>query len=104
MNANPRKRALLVLSAGLACYAMTLSGALSTGEKGTVVEPGGMPEFYQNAAAEKYQTELENITTNNAESRDFGTLIVGSVDTDTNTFYFDCRFDHQNAFMGLLPE
>jgi hypothetical protein len=82
----------------------TSANAPAAPAAGTVVAQSDMPEFCQNAAAAQYGTSLDNITTNTPVSRSFGLLIQGSVDTDTNTFGFDCRFGPNGAFLGLITQ
>jgi hypothetical protein len=111
MRPNLIKSSLLLLSLGLVgCTTSGGGGTAGSGTAaapaatGTVVAQGDMAGFCQNAAAAKYNTALENISTNTPVTRSFGLLIQGSVDTDTNTFGFDCRFDSTGAFLGLITQ
>lgn len=88
----------------LAAAWVGLAAVATAAEKGAVVAEGDMPEFCQNAAAAEYDVPLENITTNSPVQRDFGLLIEGSVDKMTNTFGFDCRFDQDGAYLGLITQ
>jgi len=89
----------IVLSVGM------LAGATAAyAQKGTVVPEDDMPEFCQNAAAVEYEVPLENITTNSPVRRDFGLLVEGTVDKMDSNFGFDCRFDQNGAYLGLITQ
>lgn len=45
-----------------------------------------------------------NITTNPPVKRDFGLLVLGTVDGEEHDFGFDCRFDHNGGYLGLLTQ
>lgn len=104
---------------GLILASLTLAGCSTAGSggtnanapaapaTGTVVAQSDMPEFCQNAAAAKYAqygVSLEDISTDTPVSRSFGLLILGSAQTDTNTFGFDCRFSPSGAFLGIITQ
>lgn len=71
---------------------------------GTVVAQTDMPAFCQNAAANRYNAPLDNISTQSPQTRSFGLLFEGTVTTDTNTLSFDCRFSSTGAFLGLIAQ
>ena len=101
--------ALMLLSLGLGACSTAGSGgtgasASAVPAAGTVVAQSDMPGVCQNAAATKYNVPLENVSTQTPVTRSFGLLIQGSVDSDTNTFGFDCRFDASGAFLGLITQ
>lgn len=105
------RSSLLLLSLGLAGCSTSGGGSSAGGAApapaaatGTVVAQSGMTEFCQSAAASKYGTDPDNITTNTPVPRSFGLLVEGSVDTDNNTYGFDCRFDPTGAFLGIITQ
>ena len=109
MKTSTIKFGLILLSLGLAGCSTAGGGgaganAPAAPATGTVVAQGDMPEFCQNAAAAKYGASLEDVSTIAPVARSFGLLIQGSVDTDTNTFGFDCRFSPSGAFLGLITQ
>ena len=112
MNLETTRFGLMLLSLSLAGCSTAGSGspganAAAAPATGTVVAQSDMPEFCQNAAAAKYAqygVSLEDVSTIAPVARSFGLLIQGSVDTDTNTFGFDCRFSPSGAFLGLITQ
>jgi hypothetical protein len=109
MQPHTMKSALTLLSLCLAGCSTAGSGgsgasASAAPAAGTVVAQNDMPGVCQNAAAAKYNVPLENVSTETPVTRSFGLLIQGSVDGDTNTFGFDCRFSPAGAFLGLITQ
>lgn len=82
----------------------TNTSTATTSAIGTVVAQNDMPVFCQNAAANKYNAPLDNISTQSPQTRSFGLLFEGTVTTDTDTLSFDCRFSSTGAFLGLIAQ
>ncbi len=71
---------------------------------GTVVPEAEMPMFCQNAAAARFEVQLDAITTNPPVRRDGRLLVLGTVDGEDHDYGFDCRFDGTGAYLGTIGD
>lgn len=71
---------------------------------GTVVPEGEMTMFCQNAAAARFEVQLDAITTDPPISREGKLLVLGTVDSDDSdqNIGFDCRFEQNGAYLGII--
>lgn len=95
-------------SKGLALAAViagcVMAGSGSAQEAGTVVPEAEMTTFCQNAAAAKFEVQLDAITTDPPIQREGKLLVLGTVDdegTDRDAG-FDCRFEQNGAYIGII--
>jgi len=73
-------------------------------EAGTVVPEGEMTMFCQNAAAAKFEVQLDAITTDPPVRREGKLLVLGTVDNEGSDrdAGFDCRFEENGAYIGII--
>ena len=70
---------------------------------GTVVPEAEMTMFCQNAAAARFEVQLDAITTDPPVSREGKLLVLGTVDgEDDREAGFDCRFEQNGAYLGII--
>lgn len=71
---------------------------------GTVVPQAEMTMFCQNAAAARFEVQLDAITTNPPIEREGKLLVLGTVDDDDDDrdAGFDCRFEQNGAYLGII--
>ena len=71
---------------------------------GTVVPEAEMTMFCQNAAAARFEVQLDAITTDPPIAREGKLLVLGTVDSDDNDrdTGFDCRFEQNGAYLGII--
>ena len=69
---------------------------------GTVVPEAEMTVFCQNAAAARFEVQLHAITTNPPIRREGKLLVLGTVDSDERDTGFDCRFEQNGAYLGII--
>ena len=55
-----------------------------------------------NAAATRFEVQLDAITTNPPISRDGKLLVLGTVDGENHDAGFDCRFEQNGAYLGII--
>lgn len=99
-----RSRGLALAIALVGCMAARSAGAVEEPGLGTVVPEGGMTEFCQNAAAARFEVQLDAITTDPPVRREGKLIVVGTVDnedTDRDSG-FDCRFEENGAYLGII--
>lgn len=71
---------------------------------GTIVSEAEMTQFCQNAAAARFEVQLDAITTNPPITRDGRQLVLGTVDGEDHDYGFDCRFDGNGAYLGTIGD
>ena len=101
MRTNYSKGVLLTL----AVLGSVVAGSGNAAEEaglGTVVPEAEMTMFCQNAAAARFEVQLDAITTNPPIERDGKLLVLGTVDGEDHDFGFDCRFDENGAYLGTI--
>jgi hypothetical protein len=88
----------------LAVAIVSWTGSGNAQEPGTVVPEGEMTMFCQNAAAAKFEVQLDAITTDPPIRREGKLLVLGTVDSDDNDRDggFDCRFEENGAYIGII--
>jgi hypothetical protein len=70
---------------------------------GTIVPEAEMTMFCQNAAAAKFEVQLDAITTDPPVGREGKLLVLGTVDGDDDREVgFDCRFEQNGAYLGII--
>ena len=69
---------------------------------GTVVPEAEMTMFCQNAAAARFEVQLDAITTNPPVQREGKLLVLGTVDGEERDTGFDCRFEQNGAYLGII--
>ncbi|NGO51065.1 hypothetical protein [Allomesorhizobium camelthorni] len=69
---------------------------------GTVVPEAEMTMFCQTAAAAKFEVQLDAITTDPPVSREGKLLVLGTVDGENRDLGFDCRFEQNGAYLGII--
>lgn len=92
----------LALATAIAGCAMAGSG--NAQDAGTVVPEGEMTTFCQSAAAERFNVQLDAITTDPPVRREGKILVLGTID-DTGTDNdggFDCRFEEDGTFINVI--
>ncbi len=91
----------------LAIVGCVLAGSGNAAEEagvGTVVPQAEMTMFCQNAAAARFESQLDAITTDPPIEREGKLLVLGTVDnegTDRDAG-FDCRFEQNGAYLGII--
>jgi hypothetical protein len=73
---------------------------------GTMVPEAEMTTFCQNAAAARFEVQLDSITTDPPIRRDGKLLVLGTVDDDDDNrdAGFDCRFEQSGAYLGIVGD
>jgi hypothetical protein len=93
----------VLLTFAIVSFFMARSGnAAEEPGLGTVVPEGEMTMFCQNAAAAKFEVQLDAITTNPPISREGKLLVLGTVDGENHDAGFDCRFEQNGAYLGII--
>lgn len=71
---------------------------------GTLVPQAEMTAFCQNAAAQRFRVQLDAVTTNPPIEREGKLLVLGTVDSDDSDrdAGFDCRFEQNGAYLGII--
>ena len=97
------KGVLLTLTI-VGCIMAQSGNAAEEAGLGTVVPEAEMTVFCQNAAAARFEVQLDAITTNPPISREGKLLVLGTVDSDDNDrdTGFDCRFEQNGAYLGII--
>ena len=96
-----RSKGVLLAVAVAGCF--MAQGAMAQAP-GTVVPEGEMTEFCQNAAAAKFEVQLDAITTDPPIRREGKLLVLGTVDSDDTDrdAGFDCRFEENGAYIDII--
>ena len=96
-----RSNSVLLAVAVAGCF---MAGSATAQAPGTVVPEGEMTEFCQNAAAAKFEVQLDAITTDPPIRREGKLLVLGTVDNDDTDREggFDCRFEENGAYIGII--
>ena len=94
---------VLLTLAILGCVMAHSGNAAEEPGLGTVVPEAEMTMFCQNAAAARFEVQLDAITTNPPVQREGKLLVLGTVDGDeTRDTGFDCRFEQNGAYLGII--
>jgi hypothetical protein len=99
-----RLKGVLLMLAIVGCVVAQSGNAAEEPGLGTVVPEGEMTMFCQNAAAAKFEVQLDAITTNPPIQREGKLLVLGTVDDDDDDrdAGFDCRFERSGAYLGII--
>jgi hypothetical protein len=85
------------------CVMVRSANATEESGIGTVVPEAEMTMFCQNAAAAKFEVQLDAITTDPPVRREGKLLVLGTVDSDDDRDTgFDCRFEQNGAYLGII--
>ena len=95
---------MLLALAIVGCVMARTGNAAEEPGLGTVVPEAEMTMFCQNAAAARFETQLDTITTDPPISREGKLLVLGTVDNEGNDrdAGFDCRFEQNGAYLGII--
>ena len=99
-----QSKGVLLALAIVGCVMPPSGNAAEEAGLGTVVPEAEMTMFCQNAAAERFEVQLDAITTNPPVRREGKLLVLGTVDdegTDRESG-FDCRFEENGAYLGII--
>ena len=97
-----QSKGVLLTLAIVSCLMARSGNAAEEPGLGTVVPEGEMTMFCQNAAAAKFEVQLDAITTNPPISREGKLLVLGTVDGENHDAGFDCRFEQNGAYLGII--
>lgn len=99
-----QSKAMLLTLSLLGCVAAQSGKAAEEAGLGTVVPEAEMTMFCQNAAAAKFEVQLDAITTDPPVRREGKLLVLGTVDSEDNDrdAGFDCRFEENGAYLGII--
>ncbi len=99
-----QSKGVLLTLAIIGCVMARSGNAAEEPGLGTVVPEAEMTMFCQNAAAAKFEVQLDAITTDPPISREGKLLVLGTVDSDDNDrdAGFDCRFEQNGAYLGII--
>jgi hypothetical protein len=99
-----QSKGVLLTLAIVGCVTAQSGNAAEEPGLGTIVPEGEMTMFCQNAAAAKFEVQLDAITTNPPIGRDGKLLVLGTVDNegDDRDAGFDCRFEQNGAYLGII--
>ena len=89
----------------LAIVGCVISGSGNAAEEpgvGTVVPEAEMTMFCQKAAAARFEAQPDAITTDPPVSREGKLLVLGTVDGEDHDIGFDCRFEQNGAYLGII--
>ncbi len=96
-------KGLLLTLAIVGCVMAQIGNAAEEPGLGTVVPEAEMTMFCQNAAAARFEVQLDAITTDPPIARDGKLLVLGTVDSDDDREVgFDCRFEQNGAYLGII--
>ena len=97
---------LLVGATIVGCVMAKSGNAAEEPRPGTIVPEAEMTTFCQNAAAARFEVQLEAITTDPPIRRDGKLLVLGTVDDDDDDrdAGFDCRFEQNGAYLGIIGD
>jgi hypothetical protein len=99
-----QSKGVLLAVAIVGCVMAQSGNAVEEPGVGTVVPEAEMTMFCQNAAAARFEVQLDAITTDPPIRRDGKLLVLGTVDSDDNDrdAGFDCRFEQNGAYLGII--
>ena len=99
-----QSKGVLLTFAVVGCLMARNGNAAEEPGLGTVVPEGEMTMFCQNAAAARFEVQLDAITTDPPISREGKLLVLGTVDSDDSdqNIGFDCRFEQNGAYLGII--
>lgn len=97
-----QSKGVLLTLAIIGCVMARSGNAAEEPGLGTVVPEAEMTMFCQNAAATRFEVQLDAITTNPPISRDGKLLVLGTVDGENHDAGFDCRFEQNGAYLGII--
>jgi hypothetical protein len=99
-----QSKGVLLTFAVVGCLVAGSGNAAEEPGLGTVVPEGEMTMFCQNAAAARFEVQLDAITTNPPIQREGKLLVLGTVDSDDSDrdAGFDCRFEQNGAYLGII--
>ena len=97
-----QSKGVLLTLAIVGCVMAESGNAAEEPGLGTVVPEAGMTGFCQNAAAARFEVQLDAITTNPPIKREGKLLVLGTVDGDVRDIGFDCRFEQNGAYLGII--
>jgi hypothetical protein len=101
-----QSKCVLLTFAIVGCLFARSGNAAEEPRLGTVVPKAEMTMFCQNAAAARFEVPLEAITTDPPVARDGKLLVLGTVDSDDDDrdVGFDCRFEQNGAYLGIIGD
>ena len=99
-----QSKGVLLTFAVVGCLMAGSGNAAEEPGLGTVVPEGEMTMFCQNAAAARFEVQLDAITTDPPINREGKLLVLGTVDSDDSDrdIGFDCRFEQNGAYLGII--
>ena len=99
-----QSKGVLLTFAIVGCVMARSGNAAEEPGLGTVVPEAEMTMFCQNAAAARFEVQLDAITTDPPIRREGKLLVLGTVDSDDNDrdAGFDCRFEENGAYLGII--
>jgi hypothetical protein len=98
-----QSKGLLLTLAIVGCVIARSGNAAEEPGLGTVVPEAEMTMFCQNAAAARFNVQLDAITTNPPVRRAGKLLVLGTVNgNDDREVGFDCRFEQNGAYLGII--
>ena len=95
-------KGLLLTLAIVGCVMAQSGNAAEEPGLGTVVPEAEMIMFCQNAAAARFEVQLDAITTDPPVQREGKLLVLGTVDGEERDTGFDCRFEQNGAYLGII--
>jgi hypothetical protein len=99
-----QSKCVLLTLAIVGCVMARSGNAAEEPGLGTVVPEAEMTVFCQNAAAARFEVQLDAITTDPPVGREGKLLVLGTVDNegDDRDAGFDCRFEQNGAYLGII--
>ena len=98
-----QSKGVLLTLAIIGCVMARSGNAAEEPGLGTVVPEAEMTMFCQNAAAARFEVQLDAITTDPPVGREGKLLVLGTVDgEDDREVGFDCRFEQNGAYLGII--
>lgn len=99
-----QSKAMLLTLSLFGCIAAQSAKAVEEPGIGTVVPEAEMTMFCQNAAAARFEVQLDAITTDPPVRREGKLLVLGTVDSEVTDREagFDCRFEENGAYLGII--
>jgi hypothetical protein len=97
-------KGVLLTLAIIGCGMARIGNAAEEPRLGTIVPEGEMTIFCQKAVAAKFEAQPEDITTDPPIRREGKLLVLGTVDSedDDRDAGFDCRFEENGAYLGII--
>ena len=98
-----KSKGVLLTFAVVGCLMAGSGNAAEEPGLGTVVPEAEMTVFCQNAAAARFEVQLDAITTDPPIQREGKLLVLGTVDDENDReIGFDCRFEQNGAYLGII--